>query len=363
MKKLFYLLLAAAAMTACEDFLGKETQNPENGKGILNWHFCENLPSMTKAAEELPDTNDFILTVSDSKGTVLYSGSYGASPDKLQVGEGSYSISVRSQAFKAPAFASPLYGDDQVVVVKDGESVSAALKCTLLNCGIRLRTDPSFLTVYPGGALFVKSSDGRLPYSYSEKRIAYFNPGQISVTMTDNGSLESTLLTRNIAAREILTVSISAAKASGNSQASPSALKIQVDTSKYWMAESYTIGEESNPGKDLSSALSVSEAMSRAPATDVWVYGYIVGGDLTSAGTTVKTSEITKNTHLAIASRSSVTAKASCIAVELPKGAIRDALNLVDHPSNIGRKVFVRGDLVTSYFGTIGLKSTDDYSL
>ena len=354
--------MLAAAACSCEDFLGKEN-SPGSGKGILMWHFSECLPSMTKAAEEIPDTNDFILTVSDSKGTVLYSGSYGASPDKLLVGEGSYSISVRSGAFNAPAFASPLYGDDQVVVVKDGESVSAALKCTLLNCGLRLRTDPSFLNVYPGGALFVKSSDGRLPYSYSERRIAYFNPGQVSVTMSDNGSLETTLLTRAIAAREVLTVSISAAGSSqGSAGGDKTSLKLQVDTSKYWMSESYIIGGENSGGKDLSGALGIGEAMTKAPASDIWIYGYIVGGDLTSAGASVKTSGITKNTHLALAARSSVTEKAFCIAVELPKGAVRDALNLVDHPSNIGRKVFVRGDLVSSYFGTVGLKSTDDYS-
>ena len=96
---------------------------------------------------------------------------------------------------------------------------------------------------------------------------------------------------------------------------------------------------------------------------DVWVFGYIVGGDLSSAGATVKTSKLTKATHLAIATRSSVTAKASCIAVELPKGPIRDALNLVDHPDLVGTRVYLKGSLVASYFGTTGLKSVSDYVL
>ena len=95
----------------------------------------------------------------------------------------------------------------------------------------------------------------------------------------------------------------------------------------------------------------------------VWVFGYIVGGDLSTAGATVKTSKLTKSTHLAIAARSSVTAKASCVAVELPKGAVRDALNLVDHPDLIGSRVYLKGSIVASYFGTTGLKSVSDYVL
>jgi hypothetical protein len=49
--------------------------------------------------------------------------------------------------------------------------------------------------------------------------------------------------------------------------------------------------------------------------------------------------------------------------VELPKGKVRDALNLVDHPNLIGKRVYVKGDLVAGYFGTRGLKNTNDYVL
>ena len=49
--------------------------------------------------------------------------------------------------------------------------------------------------------------------------------------------------------------------------------------------------------------------------------------------------------------------------MELPKGKVRDALNLVDHPELIGRQVFVKGDIVAGYFNTRGLKNTSDYVL
>ena len=140
-----------------------------------------------------------------------------------------------------------------------------------------------------------------------------------------------------------------------------------MDTLRNWRSETYTIGgSNSGSGNDGSAdiqALSVSEAKDHAGESGVWVYGYIVGGDLTSSGKSVKTSGITKSTHLALATRSSVTDKASCVAVELPAGKVREALNLVDHPDLVGCRVYVKGNLVESYFGTTGLKGTSDYTL
>ena len=77
----------------------------------------------------------------------------------------------------------------------------------------------------------------------------------------------------------------------------------------------------------------------------------------------VKTEGITKNTHIALADRSAVTDKSSCLAVELPKGSVRDALNLVDRPELRGKRVYVKGNVVSSYFGTTGLKNVKEYRL
>jgi len=350
------LLPLVAALEGCEDF------GSPPGLGELRWTLDRENDVFTKATSEIPDTNDFLLTISNSEGKILYDGAYGDSPEALEVEAGSYTVSVSSIAFTAPGFAKPQYGDEQVVCVKAGSSVTAKLTCTLRNAGIRLRTASDFLTAYPGGVLYVKSADGRLMYSYSEKRIAYFKPGSVSVTLYNEGK-EETLLTRTLEAREILTVNISAP----GGAAGTSSLSVSIDTTKTWNSENYIIGGGSgssgNQGDGTDSAISAADAAAHAGEEDVWVFGYIVGGDLTSAGSTVKTSGITKNTHLAIAARSTVTAKASCVAVELPKGEIRDALNLVDHPDLIGSRLYVRGNLVEAYFGTTGLKKTDDYIL
>ena len=348
------LIPLVAGLAACDDFGFKA---PEAGSGELRWVLDRE--GLTKAPSEIPDTNDFILTITDAGGSILYEGSYGDSPEYLPVGAGSYTLKVVSIAFTAPAFARPQYGDEQVVVVPAGESVTARLHCTLRNAGIRLRTAPDFLTSFPDGVLYVKQGSVKLMYAYTETRIAYFFPGDVSVILYNEGK-DEVLLTRHLDEREILTLGISA-PAPGSSERST--VQVSVDTTKIWTDGQFVIGGENAPegASGLDNAYSVGEAAAHAGENKVWVYGYIVGGDLSSNGNQVKTSDISKNTHLAVAERSSVTAKASCVAVELPKGAVRDALNLVDHPDLIGTRIYLQGNLVESYFGTTGLKGTSDY--
>ena len=357
MKIKYFLTVAALAvmLCACEDF----SLEKEKGRGTLYWSLDPVVRVVsTKASAEIPDTNDFILKVADASGKLLYDGSYGDSPESLEVEKGTYSISLRSAPFTRPEFAMPQYGDDREVEVKSGESVHVKLVCRQVNSGVRLKIDPSFLTYCPDGVLYVKGADGKLMYSYTERRIAYFNPGTVTLILYEEGK-DKELLSRDLLPSEILTVNISAPV----DPASGLSVSAAVDTSRIWTTEDYVIGGGSggNDGSDTADAISVADAASHTGENGVWLYGYIVGGDLTSAGKTVKTQDITKNTHLAIAARSSVTAKASCVAVELPKGAIRDALNLVDHPNLIGTRIYVKGNLVSSYFGTTGLKGTSEY--
>jgi len=347
------LLPLLAVFPACEDFGFTAAQ------GELRWTLDQ--AAYTKASAEIPDTNDFILTITDADGKTLYEGSYGDSPETLQVDPGSYTVRIVSIPFTSPAFARPQYGDEQVVVVPSGKSVTVKLECSLVNAGIRLRIASDFLTTFPDGVLYVKGGNTRLMYSYKESRTAYFKPGEVSVVLYNEGK-DQTLFTRDLQAREILTVSISAP---GNTQGT-SSIQVALDTSKTWRNEQYVIGgggTGGGGGDEEINAYSVAEASSHKGEEGVWVYGYIVGGDLTSAGKSVKTAKVTKSTHLAIATRSTITDKASCVAVELPSGDIRKALNLVDHPDLIGLRVYVKGNIVESYFGTTGLKGTSDYAL
>lgn len=344
-------MIAAAAVliAACESL--------EWGRGELRLGFVDGDYVSTKSYHALPDTSDFILTVTDASGKQVYNGLYGASPEALSVGAGTYTVRVVSNEFTAPAFDAPQFGDEQTVKVAAGAKVSVKLVCSQINSGMRLRIDSSFLTACPDGLLFLKSSEGRLHYAYMEDRIAYFNPGTVSVILEESGKAE-VLLSRTLSEQQVLTMNISATSASD-----ASSLTLQLDTTRTWLSDDYVIGG-TNPSKGTApdSAYSTVTAKENIGATGVWVLGYIVGGDMTSSVNGIKyNGPFTSRTNLAIGPRSSVSSKSSCLSVFLPTGAVRDALNLVDHPENIGKQVFVKGDIVEAYYGIPGVKNVTEY--
>lgn len=350
-------LLAAVllpSVASCDSFLLPSQE------GEIEVSFIEDLYLQTKAsASDLPDTNQFLLKVTNDKGTVLYDGTYGAAPATILASAGTCTVSVVSGPFKAPAFATPQYGDSQKVTVKSGQSAQVRLVCRQQNAGVRLKIASAFLSAYPNGSLHLKSTDGKILYSYSERRFAYFNPGKVSLVLSDGGS-DKTLLTRDLAARDMLTLDIGVAATGTNG--SGRSITIQIDTTLNWRSENYTIGGSGDKGKDEESAMGVAEAKENIGAEDVWVKGYIVGGDLSSSKASFQ-APFSSRTNLVLAARAGTTDKEACLSVQLQKGEIRDALNLVDHPSNLGHVVFLRGDIVEAYYGIPGLQNLSDYRL
>ena len=350
MKKGLLLLLAAALMAAsCEDFM-----QAFGRQGELQIRFSETTLPGTRASA-LPDTNGFIINITDSKGRIIYDGSYGAMKERLSLDEGNYTIVAKSCEFSAPAFDSPQYGDTQVAAVKSGKTTVVTLACSQLNSGIRLQVAPAFLTAYPNSVLYLKAAGGRLTYAYSEKRIAYFQPGTVTLYMSDSAS-EQTLFSRLLEARQILTLNIGVGTESGTK----SGVTVQLDTTRNWLSDNFIIGGDNGGGNDSSDAYSVSEAKKHTGEEDVWVYGYIVGGDLSSKSCSFQ-APFTSKTNMVIAAKSSCTDKASCLSVQLAKGNIRDNLNLVDNPDFLGRQVFLKGDIVESYYGIPGIQNISEY--
>lgn len=327
--------------------------------GRIEIAFIKDLFLQTRAAApEIPDTNRFTLKVTGSKGNVLYNGAYGEAPQAILASAGSYTVSALSDEFKAPAFSAPQYGDTQQVTVKSGQTSHVQLVCRQLNAGIRLKIAAAFLTAYPNGSMFLKADTGKLLYSYSEKRFAYFPPGKVSLILSDGGT-DKTLLTRDLAARDMLTldIGVTAQTSAGTDR---NGISIKVDTTLNWRSERYTIGEGEDKGKDQDGAMSVPEAKDNLGAGDVWVYGYIVGGDLSTSKASFS-APFSSRTNLVIAARAGTRDKGDCLSVQLQKGEIRDALNLVDHPDNLGRAIYLQGDIVEAYYGIPGLQNLTDF--
>ena len=87
--------------------------------------------------------------------------------------------------------------------------------------------------------------------------------------------------------------------------------------------------------------------------TKAWVAGYILG----SAATGPVVAKTANGTSLLLADDMNCTHP---IAVQLPSGKVREKLNIVDNPNNIGLRVKVYGSLMT-YFNSPGVKNTSDY--
>ncbi len=347
------LLLVSVFSVSCNKS-GKEDTLP----GTLMFRFEGNPRELSKVSQELPDTNDFLITVTDGAGNVIFDDLYCNLPESLDVGPGSYGIFVRSEDFSGLAFSSPQYGDEQCVVVPPAGTVTVELGCRQINSGIRLDISPDFLTEYPGGVLFVKAGDRKLMYSYSENRIAYFSPGQVSVIL-DNDGKETVLLTRTLVSQEILTLKISVSAGGG---AESKGITISLDTSRVWTNETCLLGDEGSKGTTYEDALTVSQALASIGRDDVWVSGFIVGGDLTSANASFA-PPFKSASNLILGPRSTASSRDNCIAVQLPSGDVRDALNLVSNPGMLGRLVCIHGDIESSYFNMVGLKSVSDFVL
>lgn len=325
----------------------------------MSFCFSPDVRSMiTKSSSSaIPDTNNFILKVSDSSGKPLYEGLYSSVPDPMTLDPGSYTVRAVSNAFSKPDFSIPQFGDEQLVVIKAGERTDVSLNCVRMNAGIRLKIAPSFIENCPQAVLLLKNAAGKLMYSYRETRFAYFAPGNVSLMMSEDG-VDKVLDTRAMAAGDMLTLNVSASAKT----VSGKGISIGVDTTGNWMTDNYEIGGSGSGGSSGGETMGVNDARSAVGKTGVWVMGYIVGGDMSSSK--VKFSgPFTSQTHLAIAGRASCSDRDMCMSVQLNKGELRDRLNLASNPSNLGRKVYVKGDIVASYYGIPGIQNITEFRL
>jgi hypothetical protein len=128
------------------------------------------------------------------------------------------------------------------------------------------------------------------------------------------------------------------------------------------VTETYEIGGGSTGGSSSEEALTVAQARTSAGVEDVWVSGYIVGGDLTSTSASFA-SPFESRTNILIGPKSTTSARSSCLSVQLAAGEAREMLNLVDNPLNLGRKVLLKGNIVEAYYGMPGMKNITDFEL
>ena len=254
---------------------------------------------------------------------------------------------------------STLFGDEKNVTVSPGECIDVRMDCSQLNSGVRLDISPEFLEACPGGALLLKSDKGSIMYSYSEKRIAYFHPGKVSLILSDSGK-DEVLMTRWLEPSEICSIKVSVSSSFDTESVAGKGITVALDTSRFWTQEEYVIGGGSAGGETPERALSLQLARSSVGQKDVWIKGYIVGGDLTNASASFE-EPFSSRSNILLGSRPSSDDREACMSVQLISGDVRDGLNLVDNPQLLGRGVCLKGDIVEAYFGLAGIKNVTEY--
>ena len=319
----------------------------------------ENTFATKAGGAPMPDTNQFILQIKNSSGEYVYNGAYGSRPDVIQVPAGSYDLSLVSQVLNGPAWETPVYGDAVSIVAASGETVSVNFLCKMVNSGLRVKMTNRYIARYPGN-LTVSQDNGYLNYTSSEQRFGYFSAGNATFSAVASDGSSQQLFSKQLLQGQILTLTLDA-----GSMDSGSKITVKLDTTATYLSQSIMVDQYQQSlgdGLDWNTAFSIVDA-AQHPEETVWVWGYIVGGDLTSSGINYE-APFTKNSNLAIAASPSCRTRSECMSVELASGSdIRETVNLVDHPEKLGSKVYIQGTVKESYFGMVGLKSIKAFRL
>ena len=348
-------ICAALCLFSCDFNLQRQETDP--GSGYLRLRFPGTAAS-SKAYGEIPDTSEFRIRISSSSGQAVFDGYYYDIPGDLGLPPGKYSVSAVSCEFNEPLFDCPQYGYATDVEITAGKTSCVILDCAQTNAGIRLLFDPEFRSAYPSAQIYLSCPNGRLLFGYAEKRTAYFLPGTINISLFEGNSGRS-IANRSVKAQEMLILKLH----SNDLVAEAEGLEFQLDTSIirkkediYWGFQ----GSSSTEGQPDPGFISVPMAESHIGEKGVWVSGYIAGLSKSSSSSEFQ-SPFSSNTNLLLSPTANNTDRKSCIAVELPKGEIRDALNLKDHPGFLNRKIRIKGNIEESYFGLVGLKKISAY--
>ncbi|MHC1779037.1 MAG: DUF6359 domain-containing protein [Bacteroidales bacterium] len=329
----------------------------------------ESDPVPSFAPGSYPDSNSFILKVKKVGGDYVFNGKYGERPASLKLAAGSYDAKVVSRLFSTPEFDAPCYSDSATVVIEEGKTTTLSFLCRQSNGAVRLGFTSDFKSRFGGYTAEIEDSKGVADYPFSETRFLYLNPGDIAIKLrgpSPSSSTDRLLITRKtLSAREMVTVNLHSSTSgsgggTGTGGESTVTTGIVIDTSSVWISDDITVGD-GRDGLTKESAFTVEDIVSQVGAKGVWVTGY-VAGYLTTASL-FSTSPFENETNIAIATKRGELTRALCAGVALPSGTIRVALNLKSNPGNLGKRVWIKGTVVESYFGLKGVNSVTDYAI
>lgn len=321
----------------------------------------------TRSTEDPLDTASYDLCIEAEDGKKQFDGLLSDCPAEIELQPGTYCVSVQNRSFTQPDFDCPQFGDARSVTLKEGETGEVRLTAGQQNAGLRLQVSERFVANYKESALFLRSAKGNLAWGWDETRTAYFFPGKVALSI-DSGGSGTTIYTADIGRGEIMTLKIDISE--NLTRVDPMTglgISITIDTlrtrtQREFAWDGSTQGS-SGPSEAVPAGLvRVEDARKMAGSIGVWVCGYIVGGDLSSSSCSFA-GPFSSRTNMVIADSPSCDERDLCMSVQLAAGDIRNALNLVDNPSNLGRRVYLKGDIVEAYYKLPGLQKLSEFRL
>ena len=353
MRKMMCVGVSLLALAACESLSWSE-----KGQGILSLQIQNDARVFVKST--VP-TADYEVVITTAGGEQILSERYASLPEQIMLDPGKYKVRAVSEAIGDPAFDKPIYGATLDVTVEAGVNNTVQMTCAQINAGLRIVYEPEFVSNYANYTVDVSGDDGNLQYVKTETRTGYFAPGTLNIYLEIDGE-DSYSLSKNVSPRDMLVLTVASIPGTpGNEQGI--SLSIDVDTTRTWRREQWRPGGPAD-GSTPASAYSVTEAIQLAAGEDVWICGYIVGGDVSTSA--IKTSPpFTAASNLALADSPLETERGNCMAVEIsaaPK-AIKDAFNMTVNGSELlGQRVWFKGN-IAAYFGKPGIRAPKEAQL
>ncbi|NLA15726.1 MAG: DUF4493 domain-containing protein [Bacteroidales bacterium] len=309
------------------------------------------------------DVDSYMFLIKNSMGDTLFSSTVEEIKDtSLPLEQGAYTVIAYNRSFTSPAFEEPYFYAMETVEVISGEACKVHLICTQHNAGVRVLFSESFKEDYPDGFMSISEGTEELVYNdNTENRWGYFHPGDVVLKLYSDTD-DPEIAQRTLHASYMYTFLVE--QPGDVSVEIEASFSIAVDTTRTHEQTVWNhFEEQGGEGLTKETACTVAQARQLPTGTkDVWVCGYIVGCYKSSGGAFLPGTDAEVDTNLALADNPGEQIKENTYSIELPSGARRDTLNLKDNPTNLDKKVWLKGTTHHNYMGIPGLKSLKEFS-
>lgn len=194
MKKVVFLtLLSLMALTSCVNRVSKDA-------GTLDLRIAgldEYIVVETKSAVDYTDVNNYDVVID---GPTKYEAKFSQMRGEVvELGSGSYTITVTSPSTEPAAFEQPIYQAYESFVIKAGEVTPLDLVCTPKNCKVTIELSENFVKELATYEVVVSNGLGELTWvkdnqknDFSEGKAGYFLPRGLEIKVKGYRSIDNT---------------------------------------------------------------------------------------------------------------------------------------------------------------------------